>query len=244
MGEINWSLGTYIPVPQIEKAFSVSSLPRPSNVAPNQPYKHWWVYKYWLLFIGVILLAGFFTLVLSGSTKEVFSQNVTLPPLPNADGTQVFFSEPFELAGRRNIKIIGESAVQNTWVYLEGDLINDETGVVQSFPIDISYYQGVEEGESWSEGGQKDSAYTSAMPGGRYILRLEGQWEKWQQPAAIAIRIEQNVTHGFNLILALIALSIGPIVMGIYHISFEHKRWSESMFTTSGGGGDEDDDDE
>ena len=146
-GEINWSLGTYIPVPQVEKAFSVSGLPRPSNIAPNQPYKHWWVYKYWLAFIVVVLLAGFLTLVLSGSTKEVFSQTVTLQPLPNADGTQVFFSQPFELAGRRNIKIIGESPVDNSWVYLEGDLINDETGLVQSFPIDISYYSGVEDGE-------------------------------------------------------------------------------------------------
>jgi len=241
-GEINWSLGTYIPVQQVEKAFSVSGLPRPSNVAPNQPYKHWWVYKYWLLFIGVVLLAGFLTLVMSGSTKEVFSQTVTLPPLPNADGTQVFFSNPFELAGRRNIRIVGVSPVQNTWVYLEGDLINDETGVVQSFPIDISYYQGVEEGESWTEGGQRDSAYSSSMPGGRYILRLEGQWEKWQQPAVVSVKIEQNVTHGFNLILALIALSIGPIVMGIYHISFEHRRWSESMFSSSGSEAEEDDD--
>ena len=47
-------------VPQIEKAFSVSGLPRPSNIAPNQPYKHWWVYKYWIAFILVLCcLAGF-----------------------------------------------------------------------------------------------------------------------------------------------------------------------------------------
>jgi len=239
-GEINWSLGTYVTVPQIEKAFSVSGLPRPSNVAPNQPYKHWWVYKYWIAFIVLLLLVGFVTLVISGSTKEVFSQTITLPPLPNADGTQVLFSQPFELAGRRNIRIVGESPVQNTWVYLEGDLINDETGVVQSFPIDISYYQGVEDGESWSEGGQSDSAYTSAMPAGRYVLRVEGQWERWQQPATIAIRIEQNVTHGFNLLIALIVLSIGPILMGIYHISFERRRWSESMFTVTGSDDDDD----
>lgn len=239
-GEINWSLGTYIPVPQVEKAFSVSGLPRPANIAPNQPYKHWWVYKYWLIFIGVVLLAGFLTLVLSGSTKEVFSQTITLQPLPNADGTQVFFSEPFELAGRRNIKIIGESPVENSWVYLEGDLINDETGLVQSFPIDISYYSGVEDGESWSEGGRADSAYTSSMPGGKYVLRLEGQWEKWQQPATIAVKIEQNVTHGFNLLLALIGLSIGPIIMIFYHVGFERRKWSESMFTETG----EDDDDD
>ncbi|HEY0729076.1 MAG TPA: DUF4178 domain-containing protein [Pyrinomonadaceae bacterium] len=243
-GEINWSLGTYVTVPQIETAFGVKDLPRPSSIAPNQPYKHKWVYKYWLLFIVILLVVGFGTMVLSGSTKEVFSQTVTLPPLANADGTQVFFSQPFELAGRRNIRIVGESPVQNTWVYLEGDLINEETGVVVSFPIEISYYQGVEDGESWSEGGQKDSAYTSAMPGGRYVLRLEGQWERWQAPATIQVKIEQNVTHGFNLLLALIVLSIGPIVMAFYHLSFEHRRWSESMFTSSGSANDDDDDEE
>ena len=212
-----------------------------SAIAPNQPYKHKWVYKYWLAFIAIVLLAGFLTLVLSGSTKEVFSQTVTLPPLPNEDGTQVFFSEPFELAGRRNIRIVGQSPVQNTWVYLEGDLISEETGVVQSFPIEISYYQGVEDGESWSEGGQQDSAYTSALPAGRYVLRLEGQWEKWSQPAVVAIKVQQNVTHGFNLLVALIALSIGPAIMIVYHIGFERRRWSESMF---GGGDDSDDDDD
>src|SRR5215216_139837 len=236
-GEINWSLGTYIEVPRIEKAFSVRGLPRPSGVAPNQPYKHWWVYKYWLAFIVLTLLVGFLTMV-SGSSKQVFSQSVTLPPLPNEDGTQVFFSEPFQLEGRRNIRIVGQSPVQNTWIYLEGDLISDETGVVQSFPIDISYYQGVEEGESWSEGGQNDSAYTSSMPAGRYVLRLEGQWERWQQPAIVSVRVEQNVTRGFNFLVAIILLSIGPVIMIIYHIGFERRRWSESMFS----GGDDDDD--
>jgi Zn finger protein HypA/HybF involved in hydrogenase expression len=241
-GEINWSLGKYLTVPEVEKAFSVTGLPRPSNIAPNQPYKHWWVYKYWILFLVVMLLAGFLSMVLAGSTKTVFSQNVTLAALPNADGTQVFFSAPFELSGRRNIRILGESPVQNAWVYLEGDLINDETGVVQSFPIEISYYQGVDGGEAWSEGGQSDSAYSSSMPAGRYVLRLEGQWEKWQQPAAIAVKIEQNVTRGFNLILALIGLSIIPMIMLIYHVSFEHRRWSESMFSSAGASSEDDED--
>ena len=241
-GEINWSLGTYVPVKQIEKAFQVTGLPRPSGVAPNQPYKHGWIYKYWILFIGLLLVAGVLSFVFAGSTKQIFSQTVTLQPLPNADGTQVFFSDPFEVAGRRNIRITGESAVQNTWVYLEGDLINDETGVVQSFPIDISYYQGVEDGEAWSEGGQTDAAYTSSLPGGKYVLRLEGQWEQWSQPAVVSIKIEQNVTHGFNLLVALIVLSIGPVLMIIYHIWFERLRWSESMF--SGGSDDDGDDDD
>lgn len=239
-GEINWSLGTYVPVQQIEKSFSVSGLPRPSNIAPNQPYKYWWVYKYWLAFILLLGLAGFLSLVFGGFPSQVYSQTLTMSPLPNEDGTQVFFSEPFELKGRRNIRIVGESPVQNTWVYLEGDLINDETGVVQSFPIEISYYEGVEDGERWSEGGQSNSAYTSALAAGRYVLRLEGQWERWQQPATVSVRVEQNVTRGFNFLIALVLLSVGPVLMIIYHIKFERRRWSESMF---GGGGDDDDDD-
>jgi len=240
IGEINWSLGTYITPVQIEKAFGLSGLTSPSGIAPNQPYRHKWVYKYWLLLIVAALVIAFGTFLISGSTREVFSQTVNFQPLPDADGTQVFFSEPFELAGRRNIRIIGESPVQNTWVYLEGDLINEETGLVQSFPIDISYYQGVEDGESWTEGAQKDSTDTSSMPAGKYVLRLEGQWEKWELPATVSVRVEQNVTNGFNLILLLIAISIVPIIMVIYHIRFERRRWAESMFS----GGDSDDDDD
>jgi len=237
-GEINWSLGTYLTVAEIERTFNLGGFPKPSIIGANQPYNHKWIYKYWLLFIGVLILAGLFGVLAYGTSREVYSSNVTLPPLPNADGTQVSFSEPFELAGRRNIRISAESPVDNSWVYLEGDLINDETGLVQTFPIDISYYYGVEGGESWSEGDRKDSAYTSAMPAGRYILRLEGQWEKWQQPINVTVKIEQNVANGLNFLLALLLLSVIPIAMGIYHIRFERKRWSESMF----GGGNSDDD--
>ena len=238
-GEINWSLGTYITPAQIEKAFAVSGLIRPSGIAPNQPYRHKWVYKYWIIFLLAALLVSFLVFLTSGSTREVFSQSVNFQPLPNADGTQVFFSDPFEIAGRRNLRIIGKSPVQNTWVYLEGDLINEETGLVQSFPIDISYYSGVEDGESWSEGGQEDSTVTSSLPSGKYVLRLEGQWEKWEQPATVSVRIVQNVTTGLNLLLLMIGISIVPIIMIIYHIRFERRRWAESMFS---GGSDDDDD--
>jgi hypothetical protein len=60
------------------------------------------------------------------------------------------------------------------------------------------------------------------------VLRLEGQWEKWQEPAVVTIKIEQNVAHGFNLLVALIVLSILPVLMLFYQISFERRRWSES----------------
>ncbi len=240
-GEINWSQGTYMPVPDVEKAFSVSGLPRPSNIAPNQPYKHWWVYKYWLGFILLLALTGFLSMVFAGSTSQVFSQTVTFQPLPNEDGTQVFFSEPFELKGRRNIRVLAQSPVQNTWVALEGDLINDETGVVQSFPIEISYYQGVEDGESWSEGGQSDSAYTSSMPGGQIHTAVGGTVGEVVAAGGrvCASRAERDARVQFPDWVDRVVYWTGDHA-DLSH-RFERRRWSESMFS---GGDDSDDDDD
>jgi ribosomal protein S27AE len=244
-GEINWSLGNYLKREEVEKAFNVTNLPRPSNVAPNQPFPYTGFYKLW----GILLLALFFIAIVStvtGMGKTVLTQTYQFPPLPNEDGTQVVFSEqPFELQARRNIVIRAQSPVDNSWFYMEGDLINDETGLVQTFSIPIEYYHGVEDGESWSEGDQEKTDSLSALPAGKYTLRLEAQWEKWQQPATVTVKIDQGVPVGFNFLLALVALSVIPIFIFIRKRMFETKRWSESMMTaSSSSSGDDDDDDE
>lgn len=242
VSELNWSLGTYIPVKDVEKAFNVQDLPAPSNIAPNQPFPHKWIYKYWLLFLPILLFAAFFMTVISGFSNKVATYDITMPPLANEDATQVVFSEQqIELLPRRNIHIIVNAPVDNSWVAMEGDLINDETGIVQSFPLDVSYYRGVEGGESWSEGSKSNDIYISSLPAGKYTLRIEAQWggelataNRWKEPMPLTITVEQNNTRGVNLIIALIAISIIPIIIIIWHIIFESRRWKESMFSGSG----------
>jgi hypothetical protein len=230
-GEINWSLGKYVPVKEVEKAFNVANLPRPSNVAPNQPFLHKAVYKYWLILLPILLLVGLAMTMFGGISQRVMTSTYEFPPLPNAEGTQVVFSEPFDLRGMRNVKVTAQpAALDNSWLYMEGDLINDETGLVQTFPISVEYYQGVEDGESWTEGSKEDDKTLSALPAGKYILRLEAQWEKWQQPMPVTVTVEQGATRGINFIFALIALSIVPVLVLIWHGIFESRRWSESMF--------------
>jgi hypothetical protein len=239
-GEVNWSVGAYMEVKDVEKAFNVKDLPRPSNVAPNQPFKHRYIYKYWLAFTFAATVLAVLLTVTAGSASKPITQSVQFQPLPNADGTQAFFTEQqFHLLGRRNLYITAEAPVANSWVAMEGDLINDDTGLVQSFPLEISYSNGVEDGESWSEGSTKASTYVSGVPEGNYTLRLEAAWEKWQQPMTVNLTVEQNVTRGANFILALILLALGPIVVFIWNIIFESRRWSESMFSSSGGSSDE-----
>ncbi|MCA1593466.1 MAG: DUF4178 domain-containing protein [Acidobacteria bacterium] len=265
-GEINWSHGVYVPVKEIERKFKVE-LPSPKGVAPNQPFPHKGVYKYWLMLLLAALVVGAGVL-LTGARAKVFEQSYTLQPqavpsqtpivaegangvvatftpLPQTSGgenTQVIFSQAFQLKGRENVRINARGNVNNSWLYVEGDLINEETGLVQSFELPIEYYYGVDDGESWSEGGSEQTVYLSALPAGTYTLRLEAQWEKWNQaaPPQLSVRVEQGIPRLLNLLLTLIALSVIPVLIAIRQFNFERRRWADSAFNpyeSSGDGG-------
>ncbi len=258
-GEINWSHGTYVPVKQIERQFKVD-LPTPRTIAPNQPFPHGGIYKYWLLLMFVAMLVGMVMFVVSsaGSTK-VFDESYILQPQPVAtptpiiaegannavvsvtpiiapapdeqENTQVIFSNAFQLKARQNIRVQGRGNVDNNWLYVEGDLINEETGLVQSFELPIEYYHGTEDGESWTEGNVEQTVYLSALPAGTYTLRLEAQWDK-QNPGTpqLSVRVEQGTPRGLNWLLTLIALSVIPVFIAIRQFNFERRRWADSAF--------------
>lgn len=253
--EINWSLGTYTPLKEIERKFGVD-LPSPRTVAPNQPWPHKKIYVYWALLLLAAFALGLFTLV-AAPRKRVFEQVYTLQAQPTpaaspaeadsgAEKTQVIFTDPIALAGGRNLRITGRANADNNWVYVAGDLIDEQTGLVQQFDLPMEYYHGVEDGESWSEGDAEQAAYLPALPEGRYTMRLEAQWENWNQatPPQISVRVEQGVPRLLNLLLLLIALSLIPLLFAFRHFSFERRRWADSAFNpyASGGGDDSDGD--
>lgn len=242
-GEINCSLGMYLKPEVVEKAFAISGLQRPTSVAPNQANPFIGLGKYWAGFAVLVFMMGIAFLA-SGAHRQVFSQSFHFDALPNADGTQTIFSDPFTLAGRRNIRVTATSNVDNTWVYFEGDLINQDTGLVQPFALPVEYYHGVDEGESWSEGDQTTTTYLSALPAGTYTLRLEGQWEKWQQSSpSFSVQIVQGVPRTDHMFIALIIVSLIPALALLRRIMFEKTRWNDSMYAAgTSSGGDEADD--
>ena len=229
-GEINWSLGAFLKPQQVEKAFGISGLPRPSKIAPNQPYPHKKVYKYWgLLMLATIVMA----IVVAATTRsqKVFEQTFQLDPIKSLEDSQVKFSDPFELQGRKNIAVTAVAAVDNSWVEIQGDLINQATDESQPFTLPVEYYYGVDDGESWSEGSRSPNVHLSALPSGTYILGLETRWEKFQQPMTVTVRVEQGVFNGGYIVLVLFFLSLFPIVMLIYHWRFEARRWEDSDYS-------------
>ncbi len=233
--EMNWSLGTYLTNVEVEKAFGVSGLPKPWNVAPNQPFTGGFYIKTGFALLALLCAAAIFMIPVSGFSSNALSQEIVLPPLANENASQIVFSQTFEIKSRRNVKITANApGINNSWANLDVDLVDEQNNNVESVPIAVEYYNGVEDGEAWTEGGQTSDATMSSLPAGKYSLRVEGSWGNWQQPLAVSLKVEQNVTRGVNFILAFIALSILPFFGLIRKFTFESRRWSESMFGNNG----------
>jgi hypothetical protein len=224
--EVNWSLGEWLPPAEVAKAFGVPDVPG-IGVAPHQPYPHRNVLKAW----GLLIAAVFALFIGVGATRgdtRVFREFVVFePPAPGAT-TSVVFTDPMPLRGKRNVQVSLRYPVSNDWLYVEGDFVDEDTGVVQEWSTTVEYYYGVDDGEAWSEGSQTKRVYLSAPPGGLYVLRLEAQRKSWSGPAQVEIEVRQGVPRWKHLLFLLLGISLIPLGVVIHLIAFEKQRWSES----------------
>jgi hypothetical protein len=232
--EINWSMGVYMTNAEIEKAFGVTSLPKPWSVAPNQPFTGRFYYTWGLLPVLLLLAVAAFMIPVAGLTNTVLSQEVNLPPMTNATAPQIAFSQPFDIKGNRNIRISASAPVSNSFAELDVDLVNDQSQEVESVNIPIEYYFGSDSDGSWTEGSKDQDATLSSLPAGKYTLRVEGTWQDWQKAMPITLKVEQNVNRGVNFLCAFLVLLIVPVLGLFRKIAFESSRWKDSMFSTSG----------
>ncbi|HEX6124089.1 MAG TPA: DUF4178 domain-containing protein, partial [Pyrinomonadaceae bacterium] len=233
--EINWSVGTYMTNAEIEKVFGVKELPKPWSVAPNQPFTGRFYYTWGLLPLLLLIVVAVFLIPITGLTNTVHSETVTLQPSSGtAAAPQIIFSRPFELRSNRNVRITASAPVNNSSADLDIDLVNEQNNEIESLSIPISFYQGVEDGESWTEGDRTNDATLSSLAAGQYRLRVEGTLENVTQPLTVDLKVEQNVNRGVNFLCAFIVLLIVPVLGLFRKISFESRRWKDSMFSTSG----------
>jgi hypothetical protein len=188
-----------------------------------------------------LMLVAVFMIPLTGLTRTALNQDVVLPPLANASAPASMFSQPFELKGNRNVRITAGAPVENTWADLDVDLVNEQSQEVESVNIPVEYYSGSDSDGAWTEGSKSTDAILSSLPAGKYTLRVEGTWEKWQTPMPVTVKVEQNVNRGVNLGCAFLILLIVPLIGLVRKFTFESARWKDSMFTVSSGGSDDDD---
>ncbi len=226
--EVTWSIGEYIEPETLWNSFQLKTpVPLRIGVAPNQPspfheqFSRIW--RLWLIFFLSALFIQILILLLSNN-KLVYQNEFAFH---RADQEKSRVTEVFEIPGRpSNVVIQSKATVNNSWIYLNMALINEETGQAYDFGREISYYYGRDGGESYSEGSNSDEAILPAIPAGRYYLRIEPDAET--RDMNYSIRVYRDVPRWSYFFIAIGALVVFPIFHWWRSRSYEVQRWAES----------------
>jgi hypothetical protein len=166
-------------------------MPHQSGVAPNQPSTITetanYAGKYWGIFLGVLFFIQLCTMALS-KNKTVYSGQFTYG---STDAERLKVTPQFEVAqGISNLEVIVSSPVQNNWIEVQSNLVNDDSGETEEFEQGIEYYSGYDSDGRWSEGSQISSFILSSVPSGKYHLNIEASGPALRAPmAAVAEQI-------------------------------------------------------
>ncbi|HEX8394529.1 MAG TPA: DUF4178 domain-containing protein [Longimicrobium sp.] len=238
--EVTWSLGEYTAPETIYKAFGVADRPpAPRGVFANQPPppgsgRMW---RLALLFAALVACGWIFRLANANRPvlreRGEYRAGAPAPgatPLDSATAEErPLVSEPFQLGGRTtNLHVKLTAAIDNSWTAF-GVLLVPEgtTRDAREFTGEVSYYHGVDGGESWSEGSQTTRIRIASVPPGRYRLVLAPDG-----PTAFTYRVEvrRDVPAGSLYLVAMLLLLIPPIFPALRRASFEGQRWAESDY--------------
>ena len=153
---------------------------------------------------------------------------------PSPGYSQMLVSKPIELTHPAAVDItFAAPGLTNHWLEVTASLVNEQTGRGYEVTRALEYYEGVEDGESWSEGNRSASAVISGLPPGRYHLNLYPSPEAGTGDTALELQLEQHSGFASNFWLILLLMSVLPLYQWIRHGAFENSRWENSDFAPS-----------
>lgn len=239
--EVTFTHGLMLSPDEVKQAFKVgAALPAPQGIAPAQVNPHkaklgsqWgWAGLWAVVFFA--LLVGFSVV---GDTRQFTRVQFAVPPdaRPGTPESQQF-SEPFTIDKKVPLEVeLDVPGLDNAWLAVQLDLVNEETGEVVQVSPEASYYQGVDDGERWSEGSRSGSKQTAEVSPGRYVLRATPSFESPSvQPRDYTVTVKADSGVGvccpFFVFLLLFA---APLVSALRSSSFETRRWNDAVFQTA-----------
>lgn len=236
--DVIWSQGTYVRPQIIQDAFGIKEKwTPPVGIAPNQPSPLGESLKAAVLasILAVICLMVF-QFVALGQAKNQVLIDTTIQALSTQKGTPQTTDE-FDVPNRTgNLEIMVASPVDNDWLEVEAELVNQSTQENDQTLETVEYYHGYDSDGAWAEGGQVSRDILSAVPGGKYRLLLTADAGAFARnlPVQYRLRVVRDVPDWSNFWTAFLLLIICPSVLWLYHSSYEKRRWAESSIALPG----------
>lgn len=232
--ELEWYCAEYLQPEEIATAMGVdvSELRPRVGVAPHQPYgrsrfagQSVWVM---LLFSCVFGFLGFTSCTSGERIKEFYIKGETYK--------QEYLTGTFTVSEAPQLcKARLSTNLSNQWIYLDAAVVDEQDRAIVDFSLETSYYSGVEGGERWSEGHNRDYAMFRIDEPGDYRLLLLGQYGDLGTAPPATIRIESGAVLMRYYLVGIVFCLIWIAAVKIPYWAFEAKRWGTE--------GDDDDDD-
>lgn len=239
--EVTWSVGRYVEPEEVRTTFKLkNSLPAPRGIAPNQvsPYVGD-APRLWKLFAVLTITVLVLQMVFAFRTTKVYSEAIEIAP----GSEQSLTTQSFEVKGKSgNLVVRNDTSLNNSWAGINYTLVDPKSGKTWNEAHEVSYFEGRDDGESWSEGSKRDEVVFYDVPPGEYRLNISAELaDDAKSPMSGRIAVERGHASWLNWLLLQIALLIVPFVGTWRARNFETRRWADSDHPR--GGGDDDDDD-
>ncbi|GAA4494237.1 hypothetical protein GCM10023172_04020 [Hymenobacter ginsengisoli] len=230
----SWYLAQYLEPEQVAQAFGLArpSLPvrRGVGAAQPNPTQHWpQLARLAGLVAGLLTVLQILFFLLKPTVNGAEEFVVTSPD--RAGYQQMVVSKSFEMREPGALAVTLETPdLNNHWAEITASLVNEQTGRGYEFTRSLEYYEGVEDGEHWTEGSRSVDAIISAVPAGHYHFNFYPTLEKDTGAVALILRLEENTALWSNYLLIMSVLALLPLWVWLRRRSFEQDRWSNSDF--------------
>lgn len=245
--EATFTLGRMVSAEEVAAGFQLKSLPRSHGIAPAQENPHragakeaWKWTALWA--VGLLLVSFLFSRARPSTpdgmpylTLNVPVNTQAAPGSPEA----MSFSPPFEIPHKTRLEFkVDAPRIDNTWLAVQADLVNEATDEVVSVASEVSFYAGTTDGERWSEGSRDDTRTTSEVEPGTYVLRTINSYDMNAPIDGYVLTVGPAGAAGGvgGLICFLVLLIAGPLFKSMRAAAFETERWNDSLFQSGGGG--------
>lgn len=240
-GERTWTLLTMLDRGVAETAFGIQKRGRSSDTpAPHEPspYRDSMIEA---LIIGIVSAMTLLLIAAMGSGTQTLAtprfDTVIDAPMTTHVIKDVQLNNP---AGTAISIAASADRLDNGWVDVDLSLVNTATDQNFDAYVLAERYSGIDSDGSWSEGSGRGRATLSNVPPGRYDLVIELTGHRWvggstslfgaSSPGTDIVPVELELVSGgvfrANVILAMVAILLWPLILVGLHASFEHRRMS------------------
>lgn len=235
--EMEWYEAEHLDTAEVAEAFGVSEseLPTPFGIAPHQPFRRSAFRRQAVVIMGLFaFLFGLATLYsLIKPTRE--AGHMVVRPDQFA---QEFITKPFTIQDNDALcEATFVGPVNNSWEYLSVAVLDSDDKIVLDFSAELSYYHGVDGGESWTEGSERDYVPFKLEKPGEYRLVVFGQanvgnTESPGDPLRCGVPVSITIREGITLtryyLLFMLFCLAWVVIEVVRKFSFEGRRWAES----------------